>query len=109
MTNLQPAKELFLNALELDSDDERRAFLSDACNGDDDLLQRVKSLLASHDAESRFLAVDDPTPDDNETCFVTRYPSSESEGDMIGRYKLLENIGEGGFGTVWAAEQKDAG
>lgn len=97
MTDVQHAKELFIRALEVDVQD-RDEFLVEACKGDDALLHRVRGLLDSHQAESRFLPIDGET--------AAPYLHSESEGDIIDRYKLLENIGEGGFGTVWAAEQK---
>jgi hypothetical protein len=78
---------------------ERAAFLERACGGDAELRRQADSLLSAHDHAGQFLR---PT-------IAASAPSAPMErpGDHIGRFKLLEQIGEGGFGVVWMAEQEE--
>lgn len=85
-------------------------FLNSACGSDDELRRQVQRLLDAHVDVSSFMAV----PMGNiETGLLTaiegRDFSQESlpSGTMIGRYKLLEQIGEGGMGVVYVAEQSE--
>src|SRR5689334_1631255 len=90
-------KELFERAIEFASSEARRAFVHEACCGDTALRQRVESLLRLHvEASASFLPDDPGGP-----------VAGEDAGSVIGRYKLLEQIGEGGFGTVYMAEQEE--
>ncbi|MCC7011900.1 MAG: tetratricopeptide repeat protein [Planctomycetes bacterium] len=87
------ARELFDMALEHPAA-ERAAFLAQKCAGDVELRCELEVLLKFHDEAQT--ALRDPA------SLVTEQP-----GDRIGRFKLLQRIGEGGFGTVWMAEQEE--
>ena len=92
------AEELFDLALQQPVGD-RATFLANACGDDIALRERVEALLVAHDQQSQFLPEDpgEVAPD---------LAALESPGTQIDHYKLLEKLGEGGFGAVWAAEQK---
>jgi eukaryotic-like serine/threonine-protein kinase len=79
---------------------ERAAFLDQACGDDPELRRRVDDLLRAQDAAGSFLAVPDPG-----TQATLAGSAFERPGAQIGHYKLLQQIGEGGFGVVFMAEQ----
>src|ERR1700709_1808354 len=83
---------------------EREAFLTQACGGDEALAAEVRALLAAHDAAADFMKTDAPASPRIEAEMARLKP--EEGGEMIGPYKLREQIGEGGFGTVWVADQE---
>ena len=99
----QLARDLFLRAIEIRSDDERIGFIHGACRDDHSLLSRVMALLQSHEEDSfmELSAVPELTTIDDASL------SEEQTGNLVGRYKILQRIGEGGFGSVYMAEQKE--
>jgi serine/threonine protein kinase/tetratricopeptide (TPR) repeat protein len=93
------ARSLFLAALEL-GPDEWPAFLDDACATDEHLRDRIDQLLHAHEAMgSIHAAAGEPS------ATTVNEPIREGPGAVIDSYKLLEQIGEGGFGVVFMAEQ----
>src|SRR5438045_1871339 len=88
-------------AVEVNSEAGRREFLDQACAGDAELKRRVEELMENHFRAGNFL--ESPAAD-----LVSAVDSSLTAcpGTIIGPYKLLEQIGEGGFGVVYLAEQQ---
>ena len=96
-----PAQDLFARARELPAA-ERDAFLQKACGDDADLHLEVQRLLVDAERAASFFGdADGATLGAQE--FKETY--AEQEGDTVGPFKLRQAIGEGGFGTVWMAEQ----
>jgi len=96
------AKAIFLDAIDEADETRRRARLDEACAGDAALRNRVDELIASFQAAGSFL---DKKP--GEIRVTLDMPAvSEKPGTQIGPYKLREQIGEGGFGVVYVAEQE---
>jgi eukaryotic-like serine/threonine-protein kinase len=90
---------------------ERAAYLDEACAGDAALRQRVDELLWAVEEAGAFLQ--DPAPGaqrPTDVAFPNSLPNAacgEKVGDCIGPYKLLQQIGEGGCGVVYMAEQEE--
>jgi serine/threonine protein kinase/tetratricopeptide (TPR) repeat protein len=95
-------EEIFLAAIEK-SPDDREAYLAEACGGGAGLRARVEALLRS-DAEAGSL-LERPLFQPGST--LDQSPPMEGPGTVIGPYKLVEEIGEGGMGTVWLAQQTE--
>src|SRR6266496_81839 len=91
-------KEIFEQALDITPTEERLRFLTSACGKDAVLLARVQALLRADESGESFL------PEQPKATVVA---ITEKPGDRIGRYKLLQQVGEGGCGTVYMAEQTE--
>src|SRR5437773_2276258 len=94
---------IFAEALDLPLS-ERAAHLDRACAGDQKLRQRVEGLLLTHDQAGGFL---ERPPAEMIIGGKLGAFAGEKPGDRIGRYKLLQQIGEGGCGVVFMAEQEE--
>ena len=93
-----------MESLDHETPQARAAFLEDACRGNTALRGRLEAMLADHFAGDSFMAA----PVAGEIPLrPTAAADIERPGDRIGRYKLLQEIGEGGCGVVYMAEQTE--
>ncbi len=107
------ANDIFLDALEVSDPTARSAFVGAACRGEPELHEQVLALLAATEQAGSFLDRPAVTPGATRTYAPSpeaetgplSSPGAEAVGAMIGRYKLLQTLGEGGMGTVYMAEQ----
>jgi tetratricopeptide (TPR) repeat protein/serine/threonine protein kinase len=88
-------------AVEMSSEAQRRQFVEQACAGNAELLRRVEELIENHFRAGSFL--ESPAP---HLVATANEPAGEGSRMVIGPYKLMEQIGEGGMGLVFVAEQQ---
>jgi eukaryotic-like serine/threonine-protein kinase len=114
--------DLFTNALQMEDPAKRAAYLAEACGHDTELRARIERLLELHQGAGGFLqqpavpvdlTVGAP-PDEAPLPLAggngrrgEQRVAIEKVGNQIGPYKLLQQLGEGGMGTVWVAEQSE--
>lgn len=94
--------EIFSTAFDV-PEAERDVFLQQTCAGDESLYQKVKALLKAH-RKNHFI---DRPPSHLQLKTGSDSQIGEKAGDHVGRYKLLQEIGEGGWGIVFLAEQTE--
>jgi eukaryotic-like serine/threonine-protein kinase len=90
-------EEIFLQALEIEVGPAREAYLDEACGGDATLREKAEKLVEAHEEPASIL----------ETFGSMGAPTGERARDQIGSYELLEELGAGGMGTVWLAQQSE--
>jgi eukaryotic-like serine/threonine-protein kinase len=105
--NPEAVHTIFNNALELHDPAARARYLQEACAGDAALYGRVEELLRAHDEAGGFFSQPSKAPPLSQSPGTIALPVTEKAGDKIGHYKLLQQIGEGGCGVVYMAEQEE--
>src|SRR5262245_66076799 len=98
---LKSPRSIFFEAVENHPPDGWSGFLDSACDGNSQLRGQVSRLLDAHGRLKGFMArpaARTPVPGE---------PAGDHVGQAIGRYRLLEQIGEGGMGVVYVAEQTE--
>jgi serine/threonine protein kinase len=93
--------EVYFAALEYDEPEARAAYLVEVCGADFGLRRRVERLLEARSERGSFLEVSPYGP----TIDIAPTGPVDGPGTSVGPYKLMEQIGEGGMGTVYVAEQ----
>src|SRR6516162_3117154 len=105
-------RDIFIAALQKEDPVQRQAYLDEVCAGKPDLRKQVENLLRLYEGAGSFLqkpALESTTagrPSNHAAEATLNRPGlAEGPGAQIGPYKLIEQLGEGGFGVVFMAEQ----
>jgi serine/threonine protein kinase len=96
------AEQIFMAAVEKKTSRQRDVFLDDACGDNSEIRAQVEAWLESNDQAGSFLE----QPLFDFTPSLEMPPPTETVGSVIGPYKLMEQIGEGGMGVVFVAQQE---
>src|SRR5262245_27102698 len=103
----QSEETIFETARQMPDAQARAAYLASACAGDSKRRERIERLLRASERADEFLASDPLELGEASQQTVQVTPLSEGPGTVIDKYKLLEKLGEGGFGVVYMAEQRE--
>src|SRR5207245_11343628 len=102
---LQQIEDLYHSALERDSA-ERKAFIEDSCNGDEELRHEVQSLLASHEQAGDFI---EAPVHEVAARLIADNKKRSMLGRAIGHYEIIELLGAGGMGGAYLVRDKTLG
>jgi serine/threonine protein kinase len=106
MSDSDPSlRTIFLEALELPDAQQRADYLAKACGPDSAQRQKIEELISAHVAAGGFLVTQHDPAQGARPSFDSS--TTEAPGTVIGRYKLLQKLGEGGCGVVYMAEQEE--
>src|ERR1043166_869007 len=100
MRTVNVIEALYFAALDKATPAERAAYLDEACKDDETMRRCVERMLDAAPKVGKFLE-----PPSSAT--LEQPPIEERPGSVIGPYKLLQELGEGGFGVVFLAEQEE--
>jgi serine/threonine protein kinase len=98
---MESQDDIFLKAREFADTVQQAAYLAEACGGNAELRQRIETMLRDAEKAERFFGAE------GTIAVAPASPVTEGLGTVIGRYKLLQKIGEGGMGVVYMAEQRE--
>src|SRR5262249_53984154 len=99
---MESADSIFLNAREIAGAKKRASYLMQVCGADAELRARVEAMLRDADAAENYFCRGETDSTQRHDAVLTEAP-----GRVIGRYKLLKKIGEGGMGVVYMAAQRE--
>lgn len=108
----QTEESIFYAASKIADPAQRKTFLEQACSGDAELYKAVEALLSAQNEAEKFFAesgssLKPPTSQLQQSAAeAVDHCLEEKLGTLVGRYKLLQKIGEGGCGIVYMAEQE---